>query len=100
MPKSATTAWPLSSKMLSGLMYAVHHIVGVGVAQGVGHLPGVLQRVIERLLLLPGQAGLQRLALHLGHDVMEEAVPLARNTNLPPYRPINPAAGYLSRTTY
>src|SRR2546426_9458544 len=56
---------------------SVDYVVTVGIAQGVGHFASDLERFVEGQLLLPTQPVPQRLALDVGHDVIEEAVGLA-----------------------
>ncbi len=50
------------------------HAVPVRRVERVGHLAGEPQRVVERELALAIEAGAQRLALDVGHHVVEQAV--------------------------
>ena len=52
----------------------VDHPVTVGVVERVGHLGGDLERLIDTELGLAVQLAAERLALDVGHDVVEEAV--------------------------
>ncbi len=56
-----------------GLDVAVDDVVAVRVAQGVGHLPADLERLLERELPLALEPLPQRLTLDERHDVVEEA---------------------------
>jgi hypothetical protein len=56
---------------------AVDDVVAVGVVQGVGHVPGDLDRLLDAELSFPVDAVPERLTLDVGHDVVEEAVGLA-----------------------
>ena len=47
--------------------------MAVGVAQRVGDLARDLERGVQRELLLAREPAPQRLPLHVGHDVVEEA---------------------------
>ncbi len=71
MPKSATTAWPLSSTVLR-LDVAVNDAVGVSVARRIGDLAGDLKRIVDGKLLLAVEPGAQGLAVDQGHDVIEQ----------------------------
>ena len=51
---------------------AVNHLMGVGIAERIGHLAGDLQRWFERQLLLTSQAVAERFAFDQRHDVIEE----------------------------
>jgi hypothetical protein len=55
-----------------GLDVAVDKPQRMGVAQGVGHLAGNLERVVERELSLAGQPVAEGFALHEGHRVVEK----------------------------
>src|SRR6266567_1108772 len=52
----------------------MHYIAAVGVAQGVRDLPGDLYGLLERELPLPLQSLAQRVALDIGHYVVQEAL--------------------------
>ena len=56
---------------------AVHHPARVGVGQRVGHLAGERQGIGDRKRPSRSQSLAQRLALDVGHDVVEQAVGLA-----------------------
>ncbi len=60
-----------------GLDVAVDHALPVGVVECGRHVPGDLEGVLDRELLLPGQSLAQRLAVHEGHDVIEKIPGLA-----------------------
>jgi len=72
MPKSATRAWPLSSRMFSGLNVPMDHSAPVCVAQGVRHLARDAQRVVEGELFLAVQPVAQRFPFDERHDVIKE----------------------------
>jgi hypothetical protein len=55
------------------LHVAVHDAVTMRVAQGVGHLAGDRQRVVNGELALPSEPVAQGFPLHQRHDVIEEA---------------------------
>ena len=61
-----------------GLDVAVDDAALVGVLQRLGRLAGELERVVDGELLLPVEPVAQRLALDERHDVVEQAVGLAR----------------------
>jgi len=65
---------PALHENVLGLHVPVHHVVAVGVAQRIRHLQPDPERVGERQLSLPGQALTQRLAFHIGHRVVHEAI--------------------------
>ena len=54
------------------------HAVAVGVGERVGDVAEDAHRVADRQLALRGEPVAERLALDVGHDVVEEAVGLAR----------------------
>jgi len=56
---------------------AMHHVAAVGVVQGIRHLAADAQGVVERDLSLAVQAATQRLPLHVGHHVVQQAVGVA-----------------------
>ena len=64
--------------MFSGLMSRWTMPRCVGVLQRLGDLAGDLERVVDGELLLPVQPVAQRLALDERHDVVQQAVGLAR----------------------
>src|SRR5438093_1089182 len=53
---------------------AMQDVVAVGVVQGIRHLGGDVQRVLERELALAVQAAAQRFPLYVGHHVVQQAV--------------------------
>src|SRR2546426_1153757 len=53
---------------------AMHDVATMGVAQGVRHLAGDVQRVLERELALADQAPAQRLSFHIRHHVVQQTV--------------------------
>ena len=57
---------------------AMHDVMTVGVGEGVGHFASDLHSPVQRELRFSAQALAQRLALHVWHDVVREAVSLAR----------------------
>jgi len=61
-----------------GLDVAVDDVVLVGVAQGIGHLAGDLERVGKRKLPLPLESVAEGFPLHVGHYVIQEARGRAR----------------------
>ena len=69
---------PAAEQDVLRLDVAMDDALPVGVGQRVGDLARDLQRVLHRELGLARQAVPQRLALDVGHDVVEEAVGLAR----------------------
>ena len=56
----------------------MNHIVTVGVTQRVRHLAGYLKRVVQGELLFTIEPVAERLALDIGHNVIEESLRLAR----------------------
>ena len=56
---------------------AMHDVAPVRVVQGVRHLAGDVQRVVQRELVLAHQATAQRFTLHVGHHVVEETIRFA-----------------------
>src|SRR5262245_48072642 len=50
------------------------HLAAVGVGEGVGDLARDLDRRVDRERSLPGQPAPERLALDIGHDVVEDPV--------------------------
>ena len=69
---------PVVQQDVLGLDVAVDHPVAVRVVQRVGHLGGDPHRLVDAELRLAVQLVADRLALDVGHDVVEEAVGLAR----------------------
>ena len=63
---------------VGGLDVAVDHAVPVGVGQRVGDLAGDRQRLVDREPRLAPEPVAERLALDERHDVVEDAVGLAR----------------------
>ena len=61
-----------------GLDVAVHHALGVGIAQGIRDLAPDLHGILQRQLSLAGEAVAQRLPFDVRHDVVQEARSLAR----------------------
>ena len=57
-----------------GFYIPVHKPVFVGVLEGIADLPCDADRLIERKAGLPVEAGPEGLALHEGHDEVEETV--------------------------
>src|SRR5437879_12987289 len=57
---------------------AMHDVMTVGVGEGAGHFANDLHSLVDRKLRFSGQALAQRLAFHVWHDVVREAVSLAR----------------------
>jgi hypothetical protein len=74
MPKSITTACPLSSRMFSGLMSRWHDALRVRAPQRAGDLLGKAERVVERQPTLALQPAPQRLATREGHDEVRPQV--------------------------
>ena len=56
----------------------MHDIVAVRIAQRVCHCTGDRDGIFDRELLFPIEAVTQRLARHVRHDVVEQAVRLSR----------------------
>jgi hypothetical protein len=50
------------------------HSMAVGIVEGFGHFPSDPHRVGHRELPLTGEPLAQRLALHIGHHVVQDAV--------------------------
>ncbi len=69
---------PVGEQDVLGLDVAVHHVLDVGMSEGIGHFEGDLDRVLHRQLPLPVDPVPQRLTLHKGHDVVEQPVGLPR----------------------
>ena len=61
-----------------GLDVAVHHALGVGIAQGIRDLAPDLHGILQRQMTLAGEAVAQRLPFDVRHDVVQEARSLAR----------------------
>ena len=73
-----TSAWRPVSSTFSGLMSRWTTPRAVGVGERLGDVAEEPHRVGDRQLAAPGQPVAERLALDVRHDVVEEAVGLAR----------------------
>ena len=74
MPKSITIARPSCSRMFSGLMSRWIDAVAVRVVERIRHFARDAHRVLDAELRLPVQSLAHRLALDVGHDVVQQPV--------------------------
>ena len=65
---------PAGEHDVLGLQIPVHHADAVGVDHRFRHVAADAQGIFQRQLPLPVQPVAQRLALHIGHDVVEQLV--------------------------
>ena len=71
-PEVRHARMPRREQNVLRLDVAVHNVAAVRVAQGVGHFPRDLEGILERQLPLAVEPLAQRLALDVGHDVVEK----------------------------
>ena len=77
-PKVGNQRMTAAQEDVLRLDVAVDHVMAVGVAERVCYLAGQLQRLVERELPFADQTNAQRRTFNIGHDVVEEAIRLAR----------------------
>ncbi len=76
-PEVGDQRFALVQHHVLGLDIAVHHPMPMRIVERGRHVPRDLQGVLDRQLLLPIESLTQRLALDVGHDIIEEIASLA-----------------------